>query len=72
MVNVINKCDLCQRYRPSLKSDDAIVTKAEYPMEKVAVDLFQWENSHFLVMVDRYSGYPWIKKVEKTYPVRIL
>ena len=63
IVNLINKCDLCQQFRPGLRNDNIIPTTASYPMERVAVDLFQHRNIHYLVMVDRYSGYPLIKKL---------
>ena len=58
---MINKCKDCQRIRPCLPSDHQIHTMAKYPMESMVVDLFEDNNSHYLLMVDRYSGYSWIQ-----------
>ena len=41
IANVVNKCEGCQIYCTSLPQDNQIPTKAFYPMERVAVDLFQ-------------------------------
>ena len=60
VANLINACESCQSLQPSLPNDNEIKSSATYPMEKVAIDLFQHKNIHYLMMVDRYSGYLWI------------
>ena len=54
----------CQRMRPSLPKEPIITTMAEYPMQKTSADLFQVGSVHYLVMVDRYSGYPLVSKLQ--------
>ena len=39
---------------------------ASYPMEKVAMDLFDLRGGNFLVMVDRYIGFPWVTRLRST------
>ena len=63
VANVVNTCEACQIHRPSLPADKEMNTSAFYPMERVAVDLFECKNTHYLAMVDRFSGYPWIQRM---------
>ena len=65
VANVINKCDSCQTHWPSLVKDDKFKSSASYPMEKVAVDLFQHRSTHYLALVDRYLGYPWFHPLKQ-------
>ena len=60
----IDKCEVCQSSRPSLPVDTFITTTSEEPMAQVSVDLFQVGNSHYLLLVDRYSGYPMVTKLK--------
>ena len=61
IINAINKCEACQMHWPSLKKDTEISTNANYPMQQTAVDLFEYKNRHYMMMVDRYLGFPWVK-----------
>ena len=60
---VIDKCEPCQSLRPSLPVDNFIATTANDPMQEVSVDLFQIGNSHYLLLVDRFSGYPMLTRL---------
>ena len=35
-------------------------------MEQLGADLFQWSGKDFVAVVDRYSGYIWVKQLKKT------
>ena len=59
----IDKCEVCQSSCPSLLVDTFIMTTSEEPMAQVLVNLFLVGNSHYLLMVDRYSGYPMVTKL---------
>ena len=56
----IRSCDECQReqasqaYEPMYESD----MEATYPFQEVSTDLFEYGGKFFMVMVDRYSGWP--------------
>ena len=36
------------------------------PLEHVGTDLFEYAGKHYLVVVDRLSGYPLVKQLQKT------
>lgn len=55
---MISKCTSCQTLLPSLPKEPLIGSEAETPMHKVSVDLFENAGHHYLIMVDRFSGYP--------------
>ena len=40
-----------------------IHTTASFPMESASADLFQFGSQHYLVLVDRYSGFPMVNKL---------
>ena len=62
---VILSCEACITYLPSQQKQPLVSSSAEYPMQKVGVDLFFYEKD-WLVMVDAYSGYPFVKKMSST------
>ena len=41
-------------------------------MHHVAMDLFDADAKKWLVMVDRYSGYAWLKQLQKTTTAKII
>jgi len=61
---VVESCPKCQSLRPSLPLEPLQdFPQASGPMTDVAVDLFQYGSDHFLVMVDRFSGFPMVHKL---------
>ena len=61
---MIVECAACQERLPShaaepLKEPEACME----PMAAVGVDLFQIAGQHWLVMIDRYSGYPFVRRL---------
>lgn len=71
IVNVVESCELCQLYQPSLgrepmKSDPP----AERPFESVSVDLFEYGGRSFMALVDRYSGWPCFDSFTRERPTR--
>ncbi|XP_059097952.1 uncharacterized protein K02A2.6-like [Tigriopus californicus] len=51
-----------QAHNPILSGIDM----ASFPMEAVSIDLFEVEGKHFVVMVDRFSGFPFISRMKTT------
>ena len=39
---------------------------ANFPMHRVGTDLFEFNGKQFLVMVDHYSSYPWVRRLRNT------
>ncbi|TRY63846.1 hypothetical protein TCAL_12759, partial [Tigriopus californicus] len=66
VVQMINACNKCQTQLPAqtkepLKSDAA----TEFPFQLVSTDLFEFGGQHFLVLVDRYTGWPQMDALRK-------
>ena len=58
-----NECEYCHRIAKSnaLEGPNEI-SPSEYPFHKISCDYFQYENSNYLVIVDRYSNWPIVFK----------
>ena len=66
IVQVIERCRACQKHLPSLPQADLIEDTAKFPMEKVELDLFEWKGQNWLIMIDRFSGWPFAQRLNKT------
>ena len=70
MVNDIKtrteSCQKCVEHLPSKPNEPLIQTTASRPMEAVSLDLFETGGCQYLVMTDRYSGWPWVARLKKT------
>ena len=62
----VDGCDTCKTLLPSRPAEPMIVHSAEYPMQKIGCDLFSWSGKDYLVIVDRYSGFFWIRNLRRT------
>ena len=63
---MIQDCDTCKPFLPSQAQEPIIAgTSATGPMTDVGSDLFQIGKNHYIVMVDRYSGFPFVEKLSK-------
>ena len=56
----VDACVECQTFKPSQKRDYDCETKASYIMEYLSADLFEYNHQHYIVIVDRYSGFPFV------------
>lgn len=62
---MISKCRPCLEARPSQSCEPLIQAPSNRPFEAVSVDLFSLAGKTYLVMVDRYSGWPCVSKMNK-------
>ena len=62
--NLVESCTACQEIRPSQPQEPIQFGLSEEPMDQVGVDLLQAKGHHYLVMVDRYSGFPFAKEMK--------
>ena len=65
--NTVSKCATCQQHQPAqiielLVSDDV----PPHAWHTLTTDLFYWEQSTYLLVVDNYSQFPVVKKMTKT------
>ena len=64
---VIEKCEACHERLPSLAKEPLKAFPEDtIPMSHVGTDLFQLLGETYLVMVDRYSGFPFCQKLRNT------
>ena len=56
----------CRAQLPSLPMEPLAMESADYPMHKISTDLFDLDSSSFLVVVDRFSGIPWVTRLSST------
>lgn len=59
-------CSACHKLLPSLPAEPLIQKEASGPMTDVSVDLFSHAGHDWVVMADRYSGFPWTKRLTST------
>ena len=63
---ICKECPACQAEQPSQQRLPLQPTHAAAPMEMVALDFFEWSGHHYLLMVDRFSSWPWVHKMRST------
>ena len=64
--NKVSHCSECLELRPSRPSEPFIQTlNVSRPFEAISIDLGYLKGDHYLVMVDRYSGWPKVQKMTK-------
>ncbi len=62
--STVRSCEECMKYGVSLPKEPML--KDEVPhriFEEVATDLFEIKGKHFLIIMDRYSGWPEVYKM---------
>ena len=63
---LVHGCETCRPFLASQPNQPLIAgTTATGPMTDVGSDLFQIGHNYYLVMVDRYSGCPFVEKLSK-------
>ena len=66
ITNVRERCRTCNTIAPSQSNEPAIVaTPPQYPFQQVCSDYFELNGATYVVMVDRYSGWPSIRYFAK-------
>jgi transposase InsO family protein len=69
---MIDKCELCQRVRPSQSEPLQSYPESSGPMSSMSLDPFHHEGKHYLIMVDRYSGFPFVDKLSSQQTSSVL
>ena len=71
---LLRNCSPCQELRPSQSNEPSMVEpmgQADAPMVALGADLFYWEGHHYLLLVDRFSGYIWVRYLSSLSAVGI-
>merc|ERR1712237_262049 len=66
-MQVVSNCSSCQKLRQSLPRPPPLKPVVpQRPMQALGTDLFHEKGKNWMVVVDRYSGYPFAKKLQHT------
>ena len=66
-------CEACQALRPSKPQAAAQPSPpATFPMEALGADLFHCDGRNWLVVIDRYSGFPFVAEMRSTSAAAVL
>ena len=61
ITKMVDRCEACQLSRPSQAAEPLQPhPEATYPMHSLSMDLFEEAGKHYLLVVDRFSGYPFV------------
>ena len=64
---LIDTCESCQKVRPSQGHEPLqLYPQPDAPMTDVSLDLFHSHMGDFLIMVDRYSNFPFVARLRST------
>ena len=70
---LVHNCEICRPFLPSQGKQQIIPgTTATGPMTDVGTALFQIGHNHYLVLVDRYSGFPFVEKLTKLSTIAVI
>ncbi len=62
--NLVAECEACQSLRPTNAAPTASPSPpASFPMEALGTDIFHCGGKDWLVVVDRYSGFPIVRQL---------
>ena len=70
--HLILNCDVCRQFRPSQNEATMSYTEATTPLQAISTDLFEYGGKDYLVIVDRFSYFIWVKRLHKTSTDRVL
>ena len=63
----IDRCHKCQKLKPSKSNDYNYEPElAANPMDKMSLDLFYYGKEWYFVLIDRFSGFPFVEKLDHT------
>ena len=63
---MVARCQECLRMKPSQPMEPLVQnTNASRPFEEVSIDLGYQDGVHYLILMDRYSGWPMVKRLTK-------
>jgi hypothetical protein len=63
---MVERCEPCRHFLPSIGDEPLILTEASGPMAKVGSDLFQLDGKNYLVVKCSYSGWIWMAELKST------
>lgn len=66
IAQMIESCEVCAKFQPNqIQEPIQSAEQTSRPFESISADLFEYSNVHFMVVVDRYSGWPIVTEFTK-------
>ena len=65
-------CESCQEHLPSQQKEPLVQTIAERPFQMLSADLGHESGNDYLIIADRYSGFPWVRRLSSTASLAII
>ena len=72
IADMVKSCNICRIHQPTQHEPLLPSICPDRPWQRVATDLFYWKNSNYLLMVDYYSRYIEIIKLDDTTSMGII
>ena len=65
---LVEACQTCAVYSPSRQREEEAeeMYQPRQPLDLVATDLFEIKGVHYLIVLDVFSGFPWVKNMGKS------
>ena len=66
IAKIVNQCEQCQVHGgPQTKTYTYNMNESShYPMHCVGTDLFEYKQKPYLLMIDYFSSYPWVRPLK--------
>ena len=64
--NLVDRCRECQTLRASREGEKHVNTSATRPWEAISSDLFHFGGKTFIIVCDRFSGFPHVFPLHRT------
>ena len=71
ITQVVNNCQDCVAHLPSLPKEPCQQTEAMRPFEAVSIDLGILDGNYYLILADRFSGWPMVAKLNRLETIAI-
>ena len=69
---LIDSCEACQRFRASQQHEPLMMTESDHAFDAVGADLFHHKGNNYLVLVDRFSGFPIVSELKNTSTASVI
>ena len=63
---LVASCEPCRQVLPSQPKEPLVLNSADYPLQQLGCDLFNLDGKNYLAIVDRFSGFIWVKPLRQT------
>ena len=71
--NTVRNCNICQATRPSQQKETLLSHEVpSAPWEKIAIDIFELNNTHYLLCADYFSKFPIVRYIKSLHSKEVI